>query len=325
MKKFYKISLITAGILAAVGLVLCLSCGFVGGSVWKHLVTSEPVVSRMKKLSDRIGVSVTFGSGDGIYVGSLSERKTEDGVKLWVNGKAITAGEVSYEVPVRGVENLNVKLGAGSFEIRAKEKGTETIGISFEGTGDFQYSLEEGTLQVGLHEASTQTIFGQNLGECIIEVPQDLSLKNFTVKLGAGEMEIQGICAQDMMLQVGAGQLELDDIQASSLNMKVGAGQAVCEKVSGENVTMEVAMGECLYSGQISNNLDVDCSTGNVEVTIDGSEKDHNYDLNCSMGSITVGSMELSGLGSERVMDYGAESLFGIKCGLGNVTIEFDH
>lgn len=73
MKKFYKISLITAGILAAVGLVLCLSCGFVGGSVWKHLVTSEPVISRMEELSDHLGFQVTFGEGDGIFVGPLED------------------------------------------------------------------------------------------------------------------------------------------------------------------------------------------------------------------------------------------------------------
>ena len=58
MKKFYKVSLITAGILAAVGLVLCIFCGFIGGYRWKQRVTSESVISYMAGLSNRLGFKV---------------------------------------------------------------------------------------------------------------------------------------------------------------------------------------------------------------------------------------------------------------------------
>ncbi len=47
-------------------------------------------------------------------------------------------------------------------------------------------------------------------------------------------------------------------------------------------------MGECQYSGKIVKNLSVDCGQGNVEIAVDGAEADHNYDLDCRMGNVTI-------------------------------------
>lgn len=101
------------------------------------------------------------------------------------------------------------------------------------------------------------------------------------------------------------------------------AGQAVCENVTSRNAVMDIAMGECQYSGKINKDLSVDCGQGNVEIEVDGAEEEHNYDLDCGMGNILVGSMRAAGMGAQQTQDNGADSLYHVKCGMGNVTITF--
>ena len=112
-------------------------------------------------------------------------------------------------------------------------------------------------------------------------------------------------------------------LQLRNFELKVGAGQAVCENVTSRNAVMDIAMGECQYSGKINKDLSVDCGQGNVEIEVDGAEEEHNYDLDCGMGNILVGSMRAAGMGAQQTQDNGADSLYHVKCGMGNVTITF--
>lgn len=326
MKKFYKVSLITAGILAAVGLVLCIFCGFIGGYRWKKRVTSESVVSYMAELSNRLGFKVSFGEGSGIYIGTLDKNSMGADGELVVNGESIAEKGTTYEIPVSKVKELNAELGAGLFEIREKEETSDTISLIFDTSGVWEYALEDGTLNVGMKEKSLYVLWElkQNKGaRCTIEIPRDFTFRLFTAKLGAGKLQIEGIKAQEMALIAGAGQLELADIAVEDFELKVGAGQAVCENVTSRNAVMDIAMGECQYSGKINKDLSVDCGQGNVKIEVDGAEKEHNYDLDCGMGNILVGSMRAAGMGAQQTQDNGADSLYHVKCGMGNVTITF--
>lgn len=307
MKKFYKVSLITAGILAAVGLVLCIFCGFMGGYRWRQRVTSEAVAAYMEGLSDRLGFKVSFGEGNGIYIGALDQNSTGAAGELMVNGESIAEKGTAYEIPVSEVKELNAKLGAGLFEIREKEESSDTISLIFDTSGVWEYAFENGTLSIGMKEESVYVLWGfkQNTGaRCVIEVPKDFTFQNFTAKLGAG-------------------QLELADLTIGDFKLKVGAGQAVCKNVTSQNAAMDIAMGECRYSGKIVKDLSVDCGQGNVEIAVEGAESDHNYDLDCGMGNILVGSMRAAGMGAQQTQNNDADSLYQVKCGMGNVTITF--
>lgn len=162
MKKFYKVSLITAGILAAVGLVLCIFCGFIGGYRWKKRVTSESVVSYMAELSNRLGFKVSFGEGSGIYIGTLDKNSMGADGELVVNGESIAEKGTTYEIPVNKVKELNAELGAGLFEIREKEETSDTISLIFDTSGVWEYALEDGTLNVGMKEESLYILWDLN-------------------------------------------------------------------------------------------------------------------------------------------------------------------
>lgn len=338
MKKFYKISLIVAGILAAAGLILCLICGFMGGRAWKRLVGAQKVIEQMAKLSDKLGFHISFGDGTGIYIGSeendasgyISEEQkaAEDyeGIGLMINGEEIVVGEADYEVSTVGLRSFMGELGAGSFMIRENAALTDTVQIHISGIGNWNYTVEDGMLQIGVRQTSEGFRLGNltKIASCEIEIPQGFVWEEMVTDIGAGELSLKGICAEQMQLEVGAGQLNADQIKSDSLNINVGAGQATCKNMEGKEVTLDVSMGECIYKGSVEDDLTVDCATGNVELRVNGKEADRNYDISCSMGNIDIGDMSMAGIDREVHKDNGAEHTFTISCSMGNVTVGFE-
>lgn len=338
MKKFYKYSLIIAGILAAAGLILCLICGFMGGRAWKKLVGAQKVVEQMAKLSDKLGFHVSFGDGNGIYIGSGENDVTvgtgdasgvaideADGA-LMINGEDIVVGEADYEVSTDGLRSFMGELGAGSFMIRENAALTDTVQIHISGIGNWNYVVEDGMLQIGVRQTSEGFRLGNltKIASCEIEIPQGFVWEEMVTDIGAGELSLKGICAEQMQLEVGAGQLNADQIKSDSLNINVGAGQATCKNMEGKEVTLDVSMGECIYTGSVEDDLAVDCATGNVELRVNGKEADRNYDISCSMGNIDIGDMSMAGIDREVHKDNGAERTFTISCSMGNVTVGFE-
>lgn len=338
MKKFYKYSLIIAGILAAAGLILCLICGFMGGRAWKKLVGAQKVVEQMAKLSDKLGFHVSFGDGNGIYIGSEENDVTvgtgdasgvaideADGA-LMINGEEIVVGEADYEVSTDGLRSFMGELGAGSFEFRENAALTDTVQIHISGIGNWNYTVEGGMLQIGVRQTSEGFRLGNltKIASCEIEVPQGFVWEEVVTDIGAGELSLKGICAEQMQLEVGAGQINADHVKSDSLNINVGAGQATCKNMESKEVALDVSMGECIYKGTVENDLTVDCATGNVELRVNGRETDRNYDISCSMGNIDIGDMSMVGIDREVHKDNGAEHTFTISCSMGNVTVGFE-
>ena len=58
-------------------------------------------------------------------------------------------------------------------------------------------------------------------------------------------------------------------------------------------------------------------------MSLEGSEDDHNYDLECAVGNLRVGGINFAGVSSERNIDNGAESNFNLECSMGSLDVTF--
>ena len=55
-----------------------------------------------------------------------------------------------------------------------------------------------------------------------------------------------------------------------------------------------------------------------------GAQEDYNYDLECGVGNLDVGSDSYSGLGRENhISNTGADRKLELECGMGNVSVSF--
>lgn len=108
------------------------------------------------------------------------------------------------------------------------------------------------------------------------------------------------------------------------LEADIDMGRVRIEDINAKSAALSCNMGEILYSGQVEKKGEFECSMGNIEATLTGNEKDYNYNIECAMGSVTIGSEKISGLGGSKKIDNGASKNLELDCGMGSIGISFE-
>lgn len=334
MKKFVKVSLMAAGILALTGVVLCLVSITMGGTgMIRYIHNNEHMEKRIEaaeEVFENIADSFSYGSHDGIKTHEIVNNITGggDADRLEVNGSAYYDGGYEEHYFMENIRNLDLDLGAGTLIIQEKDAVDNTIDIYIQGVGKCSHYVEEGdgTLRVEGFKGITH-IVGTNIYKdnvITIALPAGCQFEEVELEIGAGIMEVYNLSAYELEAAVGAGELSLSDVEAGEWSVDVGAGVVETNVMTvKKDADITVGMGSVAYNGCIMGNLDVECSMGNVEMELDGKETDHNYEIECGAGNIVVGGFSTSALAMERKINNGAASTFEIECSMGNVNIWF--
>ena len=82
-------------------------------------------------------------------------------------------------------------------------------------------------------------------------------------------------------------------------------------------------MGELTIGYFDGSDLELDCDTGQLSITVAGEEQDYNYDLECGIGSIDIGGSSYSGLSSSHSVGNGAARTISADCGMGAISLRF--
>lgn len=137
-------------------------------------------------------------------------------------------------------------------------------------------------------EGGTKIGVNSSGGTIIVRIPKDMIFDEVDLEFGAGEAKLIGLTANSVDIELGAGQANLSGLAVKELNAEVGAGQLNMELV--------------------------------------GSETDYNYDAECDIGEIKIGTTSISGLGgSKEVHNPGANRYMDLECGVGQIQIEFQN
>lgn len=167
------------------------------------------------------------------------------------------------------------------------------------------YETDEDGLTIKTKNNSIWKQVGRNnSGYLVIQIPQGSSLKEASFQIGAGRLEIEDIKTEDLDINVGTGQAVVRQFEAGELDIKCGAGEAA-------------------LTGTVLEDASVDCGVGDVEIVLNASQKDYDYELKCGIGELVVGGDSYAGLGSTRSIDNGTGKDIDINCGIGRVEVSF--
>ncbi len=319
MNKFIKVSLIVAGVLLGIGLLLGI-IGLFGAKkqIKQAVIEGVQLEERLKQAQEIIDNLEFDFSGKDINI-QIGEAPTQ----LRINEEIIAdASSNAIQVDAQAVKNLDLELGAGTFTVEEKEAADGFIDISFDGLGTCSYEVKEDTLYVegfkGIQVGNT----GAN--EIVVRLPKGSVYEEVEAEVGAGEMEVDGIEIRELEAEIGAGELTVDNAKVQELTVKVGAGQIQVSDSVVQDAEVTVAMGECIFEGTINGNLNADCEMGNMEFALSGKEEDHNYDVSCAAGNVSIGGFEFAALAADREVDNQANSTFKVDCSMGNIVIAFE-
>lgn len=126
---------------------------------------------------------------------------------------------------------------------------------------------------------------------------------------------------------VSAGNVSAEgELWTDQLSIEIGAGEFVnSASVTAETLEVEVGAGSAEIQGLTVKNIDGECGVGSLCMSIKGNEEDYNYNLECGIGDISIGSNSYSGLAREKDITYpGASGTIDLECGIGEIEIDFE-
>lgn len=343
MSKFTKGCLLTALVTFIIGCLLFGISTLLGGFRILKTTDIEGVTGIPFRVYQHDGGGVEFGfmnyDWDDGFDWSAYEKWNRVGGSDDVTELGLTADTL---------RKLYLELGACELHIAPSK--SEQVGIKVKGnTKYFRYLVEDGdTLRLlhrtgrGIwnwtdHRITTET-------KVYLYLPDGTMPDYMEIGIGAGSMESAGLQAREvdldvgagicnidgltvtdhMSLSVGAGRVTLGALEAGDLDIDVGAGELQVNGGSVQrNTDLNLGMGSVELQGLFAGNMDLECGMGNVTLRLDDTEADHNYEIDCAMGNVRVGSRSYTGLADEVSIANGSGSTYDIECSMGSVDIYF--
>lgn len=279
MKKFAKICLVIAAVLAILGVAAC-AAGAVMGAGYHTL----------REL---------WKSGD---LEMLGWKVGEDGIG-WYHGNDFDWDDANKSVEAfqaSEVSEIEISLKYGTLEI--EESDTDEIVVEVEkNNGDFQSTLKKGVLSLKDNRGSG---IAKRKYEIKLELPRGIELKQIKIDNNAGVLESDDlvVTADKVDIKVDAGEMDMDRITAKEFRLEVGAGNADIQDLDAEEIDISCGVGNIdlqLLGREKDYNYNVTCGLGNIEIsqqsyTSIGKEKridngaKKNVRLECGVGNISV-------------------------------------
>ena len=303
MKKFTKGMLIAAGIFAAAGIGLTAAGGVMGASMSELTgVNSLKRILRMTEWDDDHDDYDDIDDDD-------DDRVEHDGMEH------------------------SAEMGQKNMEPAAVGNESATDGIV--------YQLKYQPTKLDIELKYDELILEEGDSFCV-RVYDD-SGKNVTVKESSDTLKVRStkklsktrkvhisypedVKLQELEIEMGAGTVYLNrDIETEKLSVEMGAGEFDSKNpVTAEEADLEIGTGSMTFADLSAKKISGECGLGELDLTMTGTQEDYNYDLECGVGNLDVGSDSYSGLGREKsISNTGADRKLDLECGMGNVSVNF--
>ncbi len=319
MKRFIKGCAIAA-------LIMCIS-GFIIATVASSVAGRATINRALNTVTGGRAQLYFFDWWDwGLDIGDELEDLSDDldyeigDSDLFDRGKEVMKGSIEKYSLGSDVSSLEIEAGGCQFETKVSKD--ENFYVEAKKAAKFQGYVKGDTLYIK-HVASSQKL--DDIGKCKITlyIPEAYFFDRAEIEMGAGTLTLGELNAEELSLDVGAGQITVDRVEASEADISVGAGQIQIHDMEVRELSAEIGMGEFIARGDVGYSADLECSMGNIELMLEGSQSDFNYQIDSAMGNMVLGEQSFGGLASERRIDNGAGKNIEVDCSMGNITIYF--
>ena len=306
MKKFTKGMLIAAGIFAAAGIGLTAAGGVMGASMSELTgVNSLKRILWMTEWDDDHDDYDDIDDDDDDY----EDRVEHDGME-----HSAEMGQKNMEPAVVGNESATdgivyqLKYQPTKLDIELKydelilEEGDSFCVRVYDDSGkNVTVKESSDTLKVRSTKKLSKT------RKVHISYPEDVKLQELEIEMGAGTVYLNR------------------DIETEKLSVEMGAGEFDSKNpVTAEEADLEIGTGSMTFADLSAKKISGECGLGELDLTMTGTQEDYNYDLECGVGNLDVGSDSYSGLGREKsISNTGADRKLDLECGMGNVSVNF--
>lgn len=291
MKKGWKIFWIICGIVASVGIILCMAGAIMGA---------------------------TFGEvemilGDGITIGGLFRDAHNDAS---IGDNMEDGLEYGYEYGER----------AENPDSRDSYSGIEELDMDVAGVVIQLLPSEDEKVYVETADVDPRLQYDCRQDEDTLEIRTTKKLRLInrikgdaaTVWIYLPEKELQKISISNE-----AGAVYAETVNAREFHLDVGAGEGILDDFTVQKAQLDCGAGQITATGTVLDELSLDCGLGEIDLTILGREEDYRYEVDCGIGEVHLGERQFSGIGVEQSGNSSGGRELNIDCGVGSVTVVF--
>lgn len=281
----------------------------------------------------RVMLGIAFACiGIGIVVGMIGFALNRG------NYRSSGKNHYSYSNTATGVESIDLDVKFSKIEIvNGNEFSVEANNIPENGFKSYvedgvwyledQYDEEEIINLFGFDIPIYQGFFSWDLDEdyapsVIVTIPEDFVADNVTIKIGAGELDMEELEAVNCELKVGAGSISVQQLKTTEeASLDVGAGDIDISNLETLDADFDCGLGSIDVAGEINGNLIANCGMGEIALDLVGNEEDYDYYINVGMGNVSLNDDDYSFIASRTIQNDNAIGTFDLKCGMGSVDI----
>lgn len=298
-----------------IGIILTVIGVAMGGTLFSYSVDSDPGEGYQNGI-------VSLSAGEAADLHSIDWKLSTSQVK-------VISGD-HFEISGDGVYQSYVK--DGTWYIKTKKRTarlfflTHSIEIPYFWNWHWNNDSASNTIMIPRDTAFQSADIRISAGELIGET---LEADNLTLKVGAGEGEWQQIKAKHLTVDVGAGSSTINQLTVTdNCEAKCGAGELVLGKDdytrvnSIANLQGECAAGELDVCGKLTENNNLKCAMGEIDLTLAGTKTNYSISQNASMGEINIHDNDISNQSGNNTETFGNLSL---KCSMGEIVVDFEH
>lgn len=325
MKRFWRIALLIAGIVAGIGVVCLILGALMGGGPQAAELLRCSGEARWEAGEDAIR---TLAEDEALWdvvdwdaETDWDEEMNWDDEAGWMD-LAASPDEHHENLQVADaaqVQKITVK--AGRCELIIQNTDENAYGISSDQLQELQYCLEDGELTILADDHWKRN--GWENRRLVLYIPETGSVSDIKVELGAGACVAENLKADTLELESGAGSFTVQGLQAGKAEIKMGAGRMEITDGEVTDLVIEAGMGDFSWQGSIQGNVKADCAMGAMHLLAAGAQEDFNYRTECAAGSIQIGDIIEENLMGEHYVTNDAGKEMELNCAMGRVEVGF--
>lgn len=156
-----------------------------------------------------------------------------------------------------------------------------------------------------------------------ITLPYDFKAKDFTLSIGAGDVEVEEVEAITGDFSVDAGRLRINKLSLEEeSNYHIGTGEMVLEKVTASNAVVDCGVGYIEIEGTLTGYNEFTCGVGKIYLKLYGDKDDYDYEISAGIGSIVIDGRNYHNI-DRQAINNSADNSLTMDCGIGNITVDF--
>ena len=222
----------------------------------------------------------------------------EDDIKSWRDDMDEYFGDEykkAETISLEGIKNFFLKAEVGEVKIEISDRADEAS-YKIERINPKYFDVEKKGDTISF-EDNTPSKFFKNLGfnfknnspKIYISLPRNIVFNNFEIKSGVGELNISKINVEKFNLAAGVGEVNIYDAKISKdAEIRAGVGEVNFKDSTVTNMNIKSGIGSFSFSGTALGKTSVKGGIGEVNLKIDGAEKDYDFDVSAGLGEVII-------------------------------------